>query len=131
VARAGLGYDCPHVAGVRFSRYAYFEALADERCDTTTGFLERALVAFNAMGIRAERLLSDTGENYVFHAVADFMQRLAALPASSASTMPAAHEPRSPDTPHLGASSITPVATTTRPFGASTPPHHTGRCLLP
>jgi hypothetical protein len=80
VAYAGLGYDYPHVAGVGFSRYAYFEAFADERCDTTTGFLERAFDTFNAMGIRAERLLSDTAENYVFHAIADFMQRLAALP---------------------------------------------------
>jgi transposase InsO family protein len=71
----GVGHDYLHVAIDGFSRYAYVEALADERGETTAGFLERALDAFHALGIEVERLLSDNGKNYLSHAVADVLQR--------------------------------------------------------
>jgi transposase InsO family protein len=71
----GVGHDYLHVAIDGFSRYAYVEALADERGETTAGFLERAIDAFQALGIRVERLLSDNGKNYLSHAVADVLSR--------------------------------------------------------
>jgi len=66
----GLGHDFVHVAVDDFSRYAYAEALADERGDTTAAFLERALASFQALGVRVERILTDNGGNYRSYAVA-------------------------------------------------------------
>ena len=70
-ASRGLGCDYIHVAVDDHSRYAYAEVLPDERGDTTAAFLERAILAFQALGIRVERLLTDNGGNYRSHAFAD------------------------------------------------------------
>ena len=59
-----------HVAVDDFSRYAYAEALPDERGDTTAAFLERALTTLQAIGVRVERVLTDNGGNYRSHAFA-------------------------------------------------------------
>lgn len=69
-ASRGLGHDFVHVAVDDFSRYAYAEALPDERADTTAAFLERALATFQALGVRVERILTDNGGNYRSYAVA-------------------------------------------------------------
>ena len=63
-ASRGLGHDFIHVAVDDHSRYAYAEALAGERGETTAAFLERALLAFQGLGVRVERLLTDNGGNY-------------------------------------------------------------------
>ena len=42
----GVAVDCVHVAVDDRSRYAYAEALPDERGVTTAGFLERAIARF-------------------------------------------------------------------------------------
>ncbi len=69
-ASRGLGHDFVHVAIDDYSRYAYAEALPDERADTTAAFLERALATFQALGVRVERILTDNGGNYRSYAVA-------------------------------------------------------------
>lgn len=74
-ASRGLGHDYLHVAIDGFSRYAYVEALPDERGETTAGFLARALDVFATLGFQVERLLSDNGRNYLSHAVADVLER--------------------------------------------------------
>ena len=63
-ASRGLGHDFIHVAVDDHSRYAYAEALPDERGETTAAFLERTLAIFQACGVRVERLLTDNGGNY-------------------------------------------------------------------
>ncbi len=60
----GLGCDFIHVAVDDYSRYAYAEALPDERGDTTAAFLGRAIHTFQELGVRVERLLTDNGGNY-------------------------------------------------------------------
>jgi len=67
----GLGHDFVHVAVDDYSRYAYAEALPDERGETTAAFLERALAAFQARRVRVERILTDNGKNYCSHAFGD------------------------------------------------------------
>lgn len=64
----GLGHDFIHVAVDDHSRYAYAEALPDERGETTAAFLGRALTTFQAMGVRVERILTDNAKNYTSHA---------------------------------------------------------------
>ena len=59
------GIDCVHVAVDDRSRYAYAEALPDERGVTTAGFLERAIARFAGLGVRVERVLTDNGRNYI------------------------------------------------------------------
>ena len=59
-----LGIDYLHVAIDDHSRYAYVEALSDEKGATTAGFLVRALAFFNALGVRIKRILTDNGGNY-------------------------------------------------------------------
>ena len=63
-ASRGLGHDYVHVAVDDHSRYAYAEALPDERGETTAAFLERTLATFQALGVRVERILTDNGGNY-------------------------------------------------------------------
>ena len=59
-----LGVDYLHVAVDDFSRYAYVEALPNERADTTVAFLSRALKHFRRQRIKVERILTDIGSNY-------------------------------------------------------------------
>ncbi len=63
--RGGGGIDCVHVAVDDRSRYAYAEALPDERGVTTAAFLERAIARFAGLGVRVERVLTDNGGNYL------------------------------------------------------------------
>lgn len=70
-ASRGLGCDYIHVAVDDYSRYAYAEALPDERGDTTAAFLVRAMHTFQELGIRVQRLLTDNGGNYRSRAFSD------------------------------------------------------------
>ena len=54
-----------HVAVDDHSRYAYVEALPDERGPTAAAFLVRALAHFERQGIAVERILTDNGACYV------------------------------------------------------------------
>lgn len=58
------GHDYVHVAVDDHSRYAYAEALPDEKGTTTAGFLSRAVLAFASVGISIERVLTDNAMNY-------------------------------------------------------------------
>ncbi|MFN3576097.1 MAG: DDE-type integrase/transposase/recombinase, partial [Tabrizicola sp.] len=60
----GAGWDFVHVAVDDATRLAYVEALGDERRDTTTGFLLRALRWFRTQSIQAERVMTDNGSAY-------------------------------------------------------------------
>ncbi len=63
--RGGLrGQDFIHVAIDDHSRYAYVEALENEKADTTVGFLLRAVDAYERVGVKIERVLTDNGSNY-------------------------------------------------------------------
>jgi transposase InsO family protein len=63
-ASRGLGHDFIHVAVDDYSRFAYAEALPDERAETTAAFLARCLTTFQEQGVRVERVLTDNGGNY-------------------------------------------------------------------
>ena len=58
------GQDFIHVAVDDHSRYAYVEALRNEKADTTVGFLERAVDAFARNSVSIEHVLTDNGANY-------------------------------------------------------------------
>jgi transposase InsO family protein len=60
----GAGWDFVHVAVDDATRLAHVEVLNDERRNTTTGFLLRALRWFREQGIRAERVMTDNGSAY-------------------------------------------------------------------
>ena len=62
--KGGGGLDYVHVAIDDRSRYAYAEALPDERGQTTAEFLGRAIDRFAGLGVRAGRVLTDNGGNY-------------------------------------------------------------------
>ena len=57
-----------HVAVDDRSRYAYAEALPDERGVTTAAFLERAIVCFADLSVQVERVSTDNGVNYLSRA---------------------------------------------------------------
>ena len=63
-SRKPLGVDYLHVAVDDHSRYAYVEALPDEKGPTTAGFLVRTLAFFRALGVCIKRILTDNGKNY-------------------------------------------------------------------
>ena len=65
--RSRRGYDFLHVAIDDHSRYAYVEALPDEKGPTAAAFLYRSVLAFAAAGINVERVLSDNGGCYRSH----------------------------------------------------------------
>jgi len=70
-SRKRLGVDYLHVAIDDHSRYAYVEALPDEKGPTTAAFLVRALAFFRALGVRIKRILTDNGKNYTSHLFRD------------------------------------------------------------
>jgi transposase InsO family protein len=60
----GTGWEFVHVAVDDATRLAYAEVLSDERGQTATGFLRRAVAWFSTFGITVERVLSDNGSCY-------------------------------------------------------------------
>lgn len=63
-ATDGAGWEVLHLAVDDHSRLAYTEVLADERQETATAFLERALAWFSGLGITVERVMTDNGGCY-------------------------------------------------------------------
>jgi transposase InsO family protein len=61
----GAGWEFVHVAVDDASRLAYVEVLPDEKRQSVTGFLVRALRWFKRQGIRVERVMTDNGAGYV------------------------------------------------------------------
>jgi len=60
----GQGYDFIHAAVDDRSRLAYAEILADEKKETASAFMTRALGFFAERGIVVERVLTDNGACY-------------------------------------------------------------------
>jgi hypothetical protein len=60
----GAGYDFIHAAVDDRSRVAYAEILPDERRETVSAFMSRALGFFADRGVSVERVLTDNGSCY-------------------------------------------------------------------
>lgn len=61
---AGAGWEHLHVAVDDASRLAYTEVLPDEKKETATGFLIRALRWFERHGVTVARVMTDNGSAY-------------------------------------------------------------------
>jgi len=59
-----VGYDFVHAIVDDRSRLAYVELHSDERAQTVTDFVTRALEWFETQGITAKRLMSDNAWSY-------------------------------------------------------------------
>jgi transposase InsO family protein len=59
-----VGYDFAHAIVDDHSRLAYVELHPDEKAQTVTGFVERALAFFAEHGIEAKRLMTDNAFAY-------------------------------------------------------------------
>jgi transposase InsO family protein len=62
--RARWGYEYAHTMIDDHSRLAYTELHPDERAETVTGFVARALAWYQAHGITARRLMTDNAWAY-------------------------------------------------------------------
>ena len=62
--RAKWGYEYAHSIVDDHSRVAYTELHPDERADTVTGFVERALDWFRALGVQPRRIMTDNAWAY-------------------------------------------------------------------
>jgi hypothetical protein len=60
-----VGYDFAHAIVDDHSRLAYVELHTDERAQTVTAFVSRALDWFAAQVIQAKRLMTDNAFSYV------------------------------------------------------------------
>ncbi|MFA9447196.1 DDE-type integrase/transposase/recombinase, partial [Egicoccus sp. AB-alg6-2] len=69
-----LGYDYLHIAVDDRSRIAYVEAHRDERKETATAFMSRAIDWFAEHGITIERVMTDNGSCYRSLAFRDTLQ---------------------------------------------------------
>ena len=67
----GAGFEVAHVCIDDHSRLAYAEVLPNERKETTTAFLSRALDHFQALGISVARIMTDNGSAYRSALIAD------------------------------------------------------------
>jgi transposase len=65
LSRSGVGYDFAHAIVDDHSRLAYAELLEDERAETVTAFVARALQWFEVRGFKARRLMTDNAWSYV------------------------------------------------------------------
>lgn len=63
-----VGWEFCHVAIDDTSRLAYIEVLEDERGETCSGFLARAVAWFATQGVVVQRVMTDNGPGYVSHA---------------------------------------------------------------
>lgn len=61
----GAGWEYVHVAIDDASRVAYVEMLRDEKGETTSAFLRRAIAWFRTVGVRVRRVLTDNGTGYL------------------------------------------------------------------
>jgi transposase InsO family protein len=64
-AETRVGYDFAHAVVDDHSRLAYVELHDDEKAETVTGFVERALAFYASHGITAKRLMTDNAFSYV------------------------------------------------------------------
>jgi transposase InsO family protein len=64
-AETRVGYDYAHAIVDDHSRLAYVELHDDEKAETVTGFVQRALAFYAGHGITAKRLMTDNGFSYV------------------------------------------------------------------
>ena len=60
----GIGWEFVHVCVDDCTRLAYVEVLDDERKETVTGFLQRAVAWFADHGVTVERVMTDNGPGY-------------------------------------------------------------------
>ena len=60
----GIGWECLHVCIDDACRLAYSEVLSDERKETASAFLQRALAWFAGHGVVVERVMTDNGNCY-------------------------------------------------------------------
>ncbi|MGC1677359.1 MAG: IS481 family transposase [Candidatus Binataceae bacterium] len=67
----GAGFEVAHVCIDDHSRLAYAEVLPNEKKETTTAFLSRALDHFQALGISVARIMTDNGSAYRSYLIAD------------------------------------------------------------
>ena len=66
----GIGWEYVHVAIDDASRLAYVEVLQNEKGDTATAFMKRAVAFFSRSGISVHALLTDNGSCYISKAFA-------------------------------------------------------------
>jgi transposase InsO family protein len=62
--KARVGYDYAHAIVDDHARFAYAEILNDERAQTVTDFVARALAELEAHGVQAKRLMTDNAWTY-------------------------------------------------------------------
>ena len=60
----GIGWEFVHVCVDDCTRLAYVEVLSDERKETVTAFMQRAVGWFAGHGVIVERLMTDNGPGY-------------------------------------------------------------------
>jgi transposase InsO family protein len=63
----GIGWEFVHVCIDDHSRVAYVEVLPDERGETATAFLQRALRWFRRRGLTVRAVMTDNGSCYISH----------------------------------------------------------------
>jgi transposase InsO family protein len=61
----GAGWECVHVCVDDATRLAYVEVLPDERGESASAFLRRAVAWFAERGVAVERVMTDNGSPYV------------------------------------------------------------------
>ncbi len=61
----GYGWECCHVCVDDATRLAYVEVLPNERGETSSAFLRRAVAWFAGRGVKVERVMTDNGSPYV------------------------------------------------------------------
>jgi transposase InsO family protein len=60
----GIGWEFLHVCVDDATRVAYAEVLADEKGDSATGFVQRAIAWFRERDVHVERVMTDNGSCY-------------------------------------------------------------------
>ena len=119
-----VGYDYAHAIVDDHSRLAYLELHDDERAETVTAFVERALAFFESQGIVAKRLMTDNGFSYVKNRSLRELLAEPRHPPSHQRALPAAHQRQSRALPaddgaRMGIRPRLPLTSTPQPSAAT------------
>ena len=121
-----VGYDYAHAIVDDHSRLAYVELHSDEKAQTVSGFVQRALAHFAEQGIVAKRLMTDNAWSYIHNRSLRELLARHGIRHLTTRALPAPHQRQGRALPPDDGATSGPTASSTALIDNATRRCHTG-----